>query len=87
MINVLSEIMKKREESWLGEAELKVFHRGGTQCQKEMRRAYSTLTDGATCYRGTYYCDDCDVAVEVVLRAHPDIPYEVYQGSTSGEEQ
>ena len=81
MNNIISEVMKRREKSWLGGAELKVFHRGGVKCQKEMRRMYSTLTDGATCFRGTYYCDNCDIAVEVILRAHPDIPYEIYQDS------
>ena len=68
-----------REKSWMGEAEFTVKHTDGANCQKEMRRIYGSLSHGATRVYVTYHCDDCDVSVSITLRAHPDIPYQLYK--------
>ena len=64
-------------------AEIIVKHLGEQECQREMRRMGAQLQKGATEFIGYYICDHCDVAVEVRLRAHPDVPYELYQSSAS----
>ena len=76
-------VMKQREQSWLGDSEIIVKHLGEQECQREMRRMGAQLQKGATEFIGYYICDHCDVAVEVRLRAHPDVPYELYHGSAS----
>ncbi len=82
--DTLRKVQQIREDSWMGEAELIVKHTDGQKCQKEMRRIYGSLTHGATRVYMTYHCDDCDVSVSIMLRAHPDIPYQLYkQGDES----
>lgn len=76
---MLDKVHEQRKDAWLGEAEIRVTHNGGAECQKEMRRIYTSLTAGATMFYGTYHCDDCDVTVSVRLRAHPDVPHQIYK--------
>ena len=75
----LRRVQAIREKSWMGEAEFTVKHTDGVNCQKEMRRIYGSLSHGATRVYMTYHCDDCDVSVSITLRAHPDIPYQLYR--------
>ncbi len=77
--DTMRKVHEIRADSWLGDAELAVKHTDGQKCQKEMRRVYGSLTYGATRVHMTYVCDDCDVAVSVTLRAHPDIPFQLYR--------
>ena len=77
----MNKILEQRRDSWLGSAEMIVKHLGEQECQQTMRRMGAQLQKGATEYIGYYICDHCDVSVEVRLRAHPDIPFELYQSS------
>lgn len=80
--------MDVREKSWLGEANIFLTHNCGADHQGKMRRIYSSLSNGATSYYGTYECVECGVTVSIRLNAHPDIPYQLYRSKeTIGEEE
>jgi len=80
MSSTLEQINTLRENARSSKPELKVYHRNGETCQEEMKKIISSLSKGATEVRSTYWCDKCNVGVEIVLKAPPDIPYELYKG-------
>jgi hypothetical protein len=79
MGTILRTIERQRDAVELSGPSLKVYHMDGQECQLEMTKIGSLLSDGATRYVGYYVCSKHPHAsVKVELIASPDVPAEIY---------